>query len=63
MNSVKDIAIKNCTYYFFDDMISIKSQMKIKADEKSYKNVPIYHNGYVTVKSLCFVNVNSVNPS
>ena len=37
--------------------------MKIKADEKSYKNVPIYHNGYVTVKSLSFVNVNSVNPS
>ena len=46
-------------------MISIKSPdpNKTKADEKSYKNVPIYHNGYVTVKSLSFVNVNSVNPS
>ena len=25
MNSVKEINIKNCTYYFFDDMINIKN--------------------------------------
>ena len=35
MNSVKSIAIKNYAYYFFDDMINIKSVApnKIKIDE------------------------------
>ena len=41
MNSVKDINIENRTYYFFDDMVNIKSldPNKIKIDKKSYKNI------------------------
>ena len=35
MHFVKAINIKNCTYYFFNDMISIKYLSQIK----SYKNL------------------------
>ena len=49
---VKDINIKNHTYYFFDDIINIKDfdPNNIKIDEKSYKNILIYYIGYVTIK-------------
>ena len=41
MNSVKEIDIKNCLYYFLDDMINIKNlnPNKIKIDKTSYKNI------------------------
>ena len=37
---VKEIFIKNQTYYFFNDIISIENvdPNNIKIDEKSYKN-------------------------
>ena len=43
-------------------MINIKNldPSKIEMDEMSYKNI-IYYTGYVTVKKLCYVTVNSVN--
>ena len=59
--SVKDINIKNHTYYFFYDIIDIKDfdSNNIKIDKKSYKNVPIYYTGYVTIKKdLKIYNVN-----
>ena len=39
-NKVKDIDIKNSTYFFFKDIINIKDfdPSNIKIDEKSYKN-------------------------
>ena len=51
-NKIKDINIKDHTYYFFDDIINIKSfdPSDIKIDEKSYKNILIYCTGYVTIK-------------
>ena len=57
MNSAKEINTKNCTYYFFDDMINIENldPDNIKIDEKSYKNI-IYHIAHVTVKDLHCVN-------
>ena len=63
-NKIKDTDIKNHTYYFFDDIINIKSfdANKIKTDEKSYKNTLIYYIGYVTIKELKYVKINSVNP-
>ena len=63
MNSSKQVDIKNRMYHFFDDMINIKNLdlNKIKIDEKSYKNILVYHNGYVTVKDLSYVKINSVN--
>ena len=43
----KDTDTKNCACYFFYDMINIKNldPNKIKIDEKSYKNILIYHIG------------------
>ena len=50
--SVKDINIKNRTYYFFNDIINIKDfdSDNIKIDEKSYKDILIYYIGYVIIK-------------
>ena len=63
-NKVKDISIKNCTYCFFDDTINIQifDPNNIKIDEKSYKNTLLYYNGYVTIKDLKYVKINTVNP-
>ena len=62
-NKFKDVDIKNHTYYFFDDIINIKNfdPNKIKIDEKSYKTILIYYIGYVTIKDLQYVKINSVN--
>ena len=62
-NSIKGIEVKNCMCYFFDDIISIKNleQNNIKTDEKSYKNISIYYNRYVTIKDLKYVKINGVN--
>ena len=63
-NNVKDINLKNHTYYFFDDIINIKEfdSNNIKLDEKSYKNICIYYIAYVTIKDSKYVKINSVNP-
>ena len=57
MRSLKEIFIKNCMYYFFDDMINIKDldPKKIKTDEKSYENILIYHTEYVTLTTQKFI--------
>ena len=59
---VKDIDIKNLTYYFFNDIINIEhfDQNNIKLDEKPYENIFIYCIGYVTIKK--YVKIYSVNP-
>ena len=63
MNSIKDIAIKNRACYFFDDInIKIRDPNKINIDEKLCKNFFINHMGYVRVKNLSYVKINSVNP-
>ena len=51
-NNVKDIDIKNRTYYFFNDIINTQNfnPSNIKIDEKTYKNILIYYIGYVTIK-------------
>ena len=59
---VKDINIKNRTYYFFNDVIRIENfdVNNIKIDEKLYKNILIYYIRYVTIKKD--QNIYSVNP-
>ena len=59
---VKDINIKNRTYYFFNDInITDFDLDNIKIDEKSYKNILIYYIGYVTIKKdLKIYNVNTL---
>ena len=62
-NKIKDIDMKNHTYYFFDDIANIKNfdPNKIKVDEKSYRNIFIYNIGFVTVSDLKQVKINSIN--
>ena len=66
MRSVEKINIKNRTYHFFNDMINIKSfdpnKIVEKINEKSYKNIFTYHIGYITVKILSYIKINSGNP-
>ena len=63
-NKVKDIDIKSRTYYFFSDIINISNfdPNNIKTDEKSYKNIFIHYIGYITIKDLKYVKINSANP-
>ena len=63
-NKITDIEIKNRTYYFFNDIITIRNfdPDNIRIDEKSYKNILIYSIGYVTIKDSKYLKVNSVNP-
>ena len=51
-NKIKDVDMKNHTYYFFDGIINIKNVDldNIKIDETSYKNILIYYIEYVTNK-------------
>ena len=63
-NKVKDINIKNRTYYFFNEIIDIEKfdPNTIKIDEKSYKDILIYYIGYVTIKKYIKpCSVNSLN--
>ena len=54
MGNIKQINIKNRTFYFFNDMINIENidSSLIKSDKKSYKNIGIYNIGYITTKKL-----------
>ena len=65
MGAVKQIDIKNRTYYFYNDMIDIKNfdPILLKIDRKSYANVGIYNTGYITIKKIDdYENICSVNP-
>ena len=54
MGVVKQIDIKNRTYYFYNDMINIKKfdSNLLKIDKKSYKDIGIYNIGYITIKKI-----------
>ena len=47
MGEVKQINIKNRTYYFYNDIIDIKNfeSRLLKIDKKLYKNIVIYNIG------------------
>ena len=49
---VKDINIKNHSYYFFNDIININvlHPNNIRTNENSYTNILICHIEYVTIK-------------
>ena len=65
MGVVKQIDIKNRTYYFYNIIINIKKfdLILLKIDKKSYKDIGIYNIGYITIKKIdeC-ENIYSVNP-
>ena len=51
MGVIKQIDIKNGTYYFYNDIIDIKhfDARLLKIDKKSYKIIGIYNIGYITI--------------
>ena len=65
MGAIKQIDIKNRTYYFCNDITDLKSFKSnlLKIDKKSYKDIGIYNIGYITIKKIddC-KNIYSVNP-
>ena len=52
MGKVKQIEIKNRTYYFNNDIINIEdfNSSLLKIDKKLYKDIDIYYIGFITVK-------------
>ena len=65
MESIKEINIKERTYYFYNDIIDIETfdSKNLKLDKKTYKDLDIYNIGYVTIKKIGHgYDVNSVNP-
>ena len=64
MGKVKELNIKNQTYFFFNDIIDIKNfrSKLLKIDKKPYKDFDIYYISYITIKTIgdC-ENIHSVN--
>ena len=53
MGNIKQINIKNQTYYFFNGMINIEDfdWNLLKIDIKLYKNIDISYIGCITIKN------------
>ena len=54
MGEVKQINIKNRTYYFYNDIIGLKDfePNLLKIDKKHCKGINIYYIGYITIKKI-----------
>ena len=52
MGQVKEINIKNRSYYFCDDMINIKNfhSNLLTINKKSHNEIDIYNIGYIKIK-------------
>ena len=65
MREVKQINIKNWTYYFYNNITDLKEfdVRLLKVDKNSYKNIDIYYIGYITNKKVDdYESIYSVNP-
>ena len=65
MGEIKQIDIKNRTYYFYNDIIDLKDfdARLLKIDKKSYRNIGIYNIGYITIEKIDhYESIYSVNP-
>ena len=65
MDTIKQINIKNQTYYFYNDIINIENfdAKLLKIDKKPYKDINIFNIGYVTKKKISNCKkINSVSP-
>ena len=65
METTKEINIKERTYYFYNDIIDLKTfdSNNLKLDKKTYKDFDTFNIGYVTIKKTGYgYDVNSVNP-
>ena len=54
MGGVKQINIKNRTYYFYSNIIDIKNfdAKLLKIDKKSNKDISIHNIGYIAIKKI-----------
>ena len=54
MGTLKQIGIKNGTYYFYNDIINLENLKSnlLKIDKKSYKDIGIYNIGYTIIKKI-----------
>ena len=59
---IKQLNIKNRTYYFYNDLINLDGfdADLLKLDKKGVMNINVYYIGYVTEKPT--YNIDSVNP-
>ena len=65
MGEIKQINMKNRTYYFYNDQIDSKDfdAKLLKIDKKDYNEIYIYYIGYVTITKVGDYDIiNSVNP-
>ena len=65
METIKQINIKNRTYYFYNDIVNLDEfdEGRIRVDKKDFNNIDIYNLGYEHKKKISECNViNSVNP-
>ena len=62
MKEVKQIEIKNRTYYFYKDIINIEEfdSNVLIIDKNSYKGIGIYYIGYTTIKKTVIVKIFTV---
>ena len=65
MGEVKQIGIKNRTYYFYNNIINLKNfeSNLLRINKKHHKAINIYYIGYITTKKIddC-ESIYSVNP-
>ena len=65
METIKQINIKNRTYYFYNDIINLDEfdESRIRVDKKDFNDIDIYYLGYKHKKKISECNIiNSVNP-
>ena len=64
MRKIRELNIKNQTYYFFNNIMGIQNfhSNLLKIDKNPYKAIDIYYIGYITIKKNgdC-ENIHSVN--
>ena len=59
MVGVKQINIKNRTFYFYNGIIDLNNfdARLLKIDRKSYKNIGIYSIGYIIIKKTMIAKI------
>ena len=65
METIKQINIKNITYYFYNDIINLDEfdESRIRVNKKDFNDIDIYYLGYEYKKKISECNViNGVNP-
>ena len=52
MGVIKQMSIKNRTYYFYNDIIDLENfkSILLKIHKKSHKDIGIYNIEYITIK-------------